>query len=270
MGHALRVHCFKQYLCLLVSLSINYLKGQIPVRLLRLLFNSVLWLFVLFVLQCQRVMCKTACAVWVLVDLFSADNSMCGQAAFLFQSAVESRDWSYVSIHGFCGQLLLWAIRVFFTVWFHVEDPLNEKGYFKNKRWKWHWYTMCPNLFPYLYPDTESKSTVVNFSEASTQRHPPASIHHKIPLVANILVIDFSSLCQSFSRPAGWVKRSSHCLCVLKSVMTMTVWIACINIYQNDMLAWIYTVDEGYLMLTSNASPGTAFFVTFGIYAERL
>lgn len=50
----------------------------------------------------------------------------------------------------------------------------------------------------------------------------------------------------------------------------MTVWIACINIYQNYMLAWIYTVDEGYLMLTSNASPGTAFFVTFGIYAERL
>lgn len=119
--------CFKQYLCLLVSLSINYLKGQIPVRLLSLLFNSVLWLFVLFVLQCQRVMCKTACAVWVLVDLFSADNSMCGQAAFLFQSAVESRDWNYVSIHGFCGQLLLWAIRFFLQSDSMWKTPLMKK-----------------------------------------------------------------------------------------------------------------------------------------------
>lgn len=48
------------------------------------------------------------------------------------------------------------------------------------------------------------------------------------------------------------------------------MWIACINIYQNDLLAWIYTVDEGYLMLTSNASPSTEFFVIFGIYAEHL
>lgn len=72
-------------------------------------------------------LCVRLCAQCTLVELFAADNSMCGQAAFLFQSAVESRDWNLVSIHGFCGKLFTLGNQVFLQSNSMWKTPLMEK-----------------------------------------------------------------------------------------------------------------------------------------------
>lgn len=140
--------------------------------------------------------CARLCAQCALVELFAADNSMCGQAAFLFLSAVESRDWNYVSIHGFCGQLLLWAIKQKFfflqsnSMW---KDILTIRG--KNDTG-----SQCAQTCFLIYSRTLRASLLWSNSRRHPHTHPPASIHHKIPLEANILVIDFSSQVSADSR----------------------------------------------------------------------